>query len=309
VRDVAEFRVLGPVAVQAGGRPLDTGMTKQQAVLVALLVDAPGPVSADTLVSRVWDGTPPDEARASLYAYLSRIRRMLASAPPDDGAPVRLVRRAGGYALEVDPDQVDLHRVARLVEQARTGDDYERTALLREALGLWTGEPLAGLGGGWLAGTRERLTQQRIDIAVRWADLELRRGNATTVVDTLRPLAGDHTLHEALAGTLMRALHLGGRTAEALDRYTAIRRRLADDLGVDPGPRLRAIHQEILRGADDEPVPPHEPVPRAVPAQLPPDVLSRRRRELDRLDALRADAVVISAVSGTAGVGKPNPEK
>jgi DNA-binding SARP family transcriptional activator/tetratricopeptide (TPR) repeat protein len=295
---VAEFRVLGPVEVRAGGRLLDAGTTKQQAVLVALLVDAPGPVSADTLVSRVWDEATPDDARGTLYAYLSRIRRMLAGAPPDGTGPVRLVRRAGGYALDLDPDQVDLHRATRLVERARAGTG-DGAALLREALGLWTGEPLAGLGGAWLAGTRERLTQQRIDIAVRWAELELRRRNATTVVDTLRPLAGDHPLHEALAGTLMRALHLGGRTAEALDRYTAIRRRLADDLGVDPGPGLRAVHQEILRGTN-------EPAPPAVPAQLPPDVhgFSGRHRELDRLDALRADAVVISAVSGTAGVGK-----
>ena len=268
---MTEFRVLGPVEAWAGGRPLDAGTTKQQAVLVALLVDAPGPVSADTLVSRVWDDAPPDDARGTLYAYLSRIRRMLAGA-----APVRLVRRAGGYALDLDPDQVDLHRATRLVAGARTGNDGQRAALLREALDLWTGEPLAGLGGAWLAGTRERLTQQRIDIAVRWAELELRRRNATTVVDTLRPLAGDHPRHEALAGALMHALHLGGRTAEALDRYTAIRRRLADDLGVDPGPGLRAIHQEVLRGTA-------EPAPRAVPAQLPPDVhgFSGRHRELD----------------------------
>ncbi|OLE29366.1 MAG: hypothetical protein AUG44_04465 [Actinobacteria bacterium 13_1_20CM_3_71_11] len=299
---MAEFRVLGPVEVRAGGRPLDAGTTKQQAVLVALLVDAPGPVSADTLVSRVWDEAPPDDARGTLYAYLSRIRRMLASAPPDGTAPVRLVRRAGGYALDLDPDQVDLHRATRLVERARAGTG-DGAALLREALGLWTGEPLAGLGGAWLAGTRERLSQQRIDIALRWADAELRRRNPTTVVDTLRPLAGDHPLHEALAGTLMRALHLDGRTAEALDRYTAIRRRLADNLGLDPGPWLRAIHQEILRGTGAALA---KPAPRAVPAQLPPDVhgFSGRLRELDRLDALRANAVVISAVSGTAGVGK-----
>jgi DNA-binding SARP family transcriptional activator len=145
---MAEFRLLGPVELLAGGRLVDLGAPKQRAVFTALAVDAGHPVPVDTLVDRVWDDDPPVAARNALYAHIMRIRRALAEAAVADGDPgarqPRLDRRAGGYLLSVDPESVDLHRFRRLTNQARDpalGDD-ERAVLLREALRLWRGTPL-----------------------------------------------------------------------------------------------------------------------------------------------------------------------
>jgi DNA-binding SARP family transcriptional activator/tetratricopeptide (TPR) repeat protein len=310
-----EFRLLGEVELWAAGQILDVGAPRLQA---ALAVDAGRPVAIETLIDRVWGDNPPVEARNVLYSHLSRIRRLLRQAAAlTGGTAVRIERRHAGYVLDIDPDRVDLHRFRRLVEQGsdpRRGDD-DRAAALAEALGLWRGPPLAGLPGEWAGQVRDSWHRRRLDAVVQWAQVELRFGHPAAVIATLPDLVTEYPLVEPLETLLMRALYAAGRGAEAVDRYSAIRQRLADELGADPGPELRALHQAVLQG--ELPLEPPDSLGAAVrtvtsPAQLPPDTsgFTGRSNELHSLDSLlraagdRSTAVVISAVSGTAGVGK-----
>jgi DNA-binding SARP family transcriptional activator/tetratricopeptide (TPR) repeat protein len=312
-----ELRLLGEVELWAAGRLLDVGAPRLQAVLAALAVDAGRPVAIETIIDRVWDDTPPAEVRNVLYSYLSRIRRLLRQAGLAGETAVLIERRHAGYVLDIDLDLVDLHRFRRLVDHGRDPrcDDGGRAAALAQALELWRGPPLAGLSGEWIAQVREGWHRQRLNAAVLWAQIALHLGDPATVLATLPEFVADYPLAEPLEGLLMRAMCAVGRSAEALDRYAAIRQRLADELGADPGPELRALHQAILDGGPASPgldstVAAARVVAR--PAQLPPDTsgFTGRSHHLRHLDGLlrsagdHSTAVVISAVSGTAGVGK-----
>lgn len=320
-----EFVVLGPVELHgADGAVVDPGPAKQRTVLAALLVDAGRWVAVETLIDRVWGEDLPAHVRPSLYAYVARIRRMLAAtATPQEEAQLR--RGPGGYLLDVPADRVDLHRFQRLVERAREADpdrtDAQRAAVLREALGLWRGEPLAGLAGDWVRRTREGWRQQRIEAVLDWAEVELRVGNPAGVIGELTTLVAEHPLVEPLTVALMRALRAAGRGPEALACFAVLQKRLAEELGADPGAEARQVHQAILcgesgpppaRGAPRTPAGAGPGSGRAVPAQLPLETrgFTGRADELARLDGIlaataqRRAAVVVSAVSGTAGVGK-----
>lgn len=319
-----EFRLLGEVEVRAGGQMLEIGAPRLQAVLAALAVDARRPVAIETLIDRVWDDTPPIEARNVLYSYLSRIRRLLKQASLAGEATARIERRHAGYVLDIDPDLVDLHRFRRLVDQ---GDDREhgddtRSDALAEALGLWRGPALAGLPGKWAAQVRDSWYRRRLDVMVQWAQLKLRLGHPAAVIATLPDLAAEYPLVEPLETLLMRALHAAGRGAEALERYAVIRQRLADELGADPGPELRALHQAVLRGTLPPPptpastVPPTTPRPQLAPGggngspTKPPDgppprrAWSRRARRGTVLAALVT--VVLLATIGAVRVLQGN---
>jgi DNA-binding SARP family transcriptional activator len=292
-----EFRLFGEVQLRVGDQLLDLGTPRQQAVLAVLLVDAGRPVAIETLIDRVWGEDPPVEARNVLYSHLSRIRQLLKRT----GEPARLDRRPAGYVLEIDTDLVDLHRFARLVEQGDAGQ-------LTEALALWRGAPLAGIPGDWVEQVRDSWHRRRLEAVVRWAEAQLRLGHHDAVVTMVPDLVVEYPLAEQLQVVLMRALHAAGRDAEALDRYELMRRRLAEELGTDPGPELRALHSAILRGELPVPTAPAARV-LAAPAQLPPDVsaFAGRDEELRRLDTMiidRSAAAKVVTVSGTAGVGK-----
>jgi DNA-binding SARP family transcriptional activator/tetratricopeptide (TPR) repeat protein len=303
-----EFRLLGELQVRAGDRLLDLGAARQQAVLAALLVDAGRPVSAAVLIDRVWGERPPAQVRGVLYSLLSRIMRLLGEVAAAGAAPVGVERRVAGYLLTVDPDVVDLHRFERLVARAGAPScpRAEQAAVLGAALGLWRGSPLAGIAGSWAAGVREVCRQQRLAAAIQWAQVVLQAGDPGSVLAVLPALIAEYPLAEPLEGLLMRALHAVGRDAEALDRYAGVRRRLAAELGVEPAVELRAVHQGLLLGELPSARQP------SLPAQLPADVpgFTGREAELRELDRLLAPAgdrppvTVISAVSGTAGVGK-----
>ena len=306
---VTEFRLLGPVEMRAGDRVVRTGPPRQRSVLAALLVDAGRQVSREALVDRVWGRQAPEGVRHALHTHVARIRRVLAELT-GDGAPTPLVHRAGGYLLDVDPELVDAHRFRRLIEQARGAAGYERVPLLRAALELWRGEPLEGLSGEWAGRMRDGWRGQRVDAALLWADAELAAGDPGVVVRLLDDLVVEHPLVEPLVAVRMRVLHGLGRTAEALECFARTRRRLVDELGTEPGADLRAVHQAVLR---EEPARVSVPArARGVPAQLPLDVagFTGRTAELVRLDAAltgaadQPSAVVISALFGTAGVGK-----
>jgi DNA-binding SARP family transcriptional activator len=265
-----ELRLLGEVELRAAGQVLDVGAPRPQAVLAALAVDAGRPVAIETFIDRVWDANPPAEVRNVLYSHLSRIRRLLRQAATLTGEmAVQIERRHAGYVLDIDPDLVDLHRFRRLVEQDSDPqrDDSTRAAALAEALGLWQGPPLAGLPGRWAGQVRDSWDRRRLDAVVQWAQIELRLAHPAKVINTLPDLVTEYPLVEPLEALLMRALHAAGRGAEALCRYSSVRQRLADELGTDPGPELRALHQDLLRS--ELPPPSRGPVPAAVRTVLP----------------------------------------
>jgi DNA-binding SARP family transcriptional activator len=240
-----EFRLLGPVEVRSVRGLVDAGPPRQRTVLAALAVDAGRAVLVDTVLSRVWGDDPPDRARHALYVYVARLRRVLETEP----GVARIVRRSRGYLLDVDPDRVDTCRFARLLERAghESCRDPERAALLRQALALWQGTPLADLQSGWAARVRETLRRQRLGAAASWAQAELRLGNVGDAVGPLTGIVAEHPLAESLVGLLMRCLHATGCTAEALDLYARTRRRLVGELGADPSAELQELHRTLLR--------------------------------------------------------------
>jgi len=243
-------------------------------VLAALLVDAGRLVTWASLVDRVWGDAAPSGARHALYAHVARVRRVLRQATAPGEEPPRLASQPGGYVLEVDPGRVDLHRFRRLAQLARQPDraDADRVALLREAIGLWRGEPLAGLRGPWAARVRTAWREERLDTIIAWSHAELAAGNPTAAIGPLTDLLEAYPLVEPVTMVLMRTLHAAGHTAQALHCYATTRQRLIDELGAEPGAELRATHQAILRG-DPDPWPAatrrHDPVA----AHSPPDRL------------------------------------
>ena len=171
-----EFRILGPIEVRFAGRQVDVGHARQRSVLAVLLLDPGRVISAEQLIDRVWGDDPPTSVRNALYGYVARLKAALAgTAEPG----VALVRRAGGYVLEADQEQVDLCRFrSQVAAAAAAGDDQQAAALLRSAIGQWQGTALAGLGGSWLAGMRDALDLERRAAALDLHDIELRQGRA-----------------------------------------------------------------------------------------------------------------------------------
>ncbi|GGV83942.1 SARP family transcriptional regulator [Streptomyces gelaticus] len=319
-----EFRVLGGVEARVDGHRLDLGPARQQRVLAVLLLEAGQVVTADELVDRIWGEHAPQRALPTLYSYLSRLRHALRTAGQD--API--ARRSGGYVLTVAATAADLHRFRALTARARTtahaGDETAAARLFEEALAAWQGELCPGMDTPWFNSRREAAQVERLAAVLDWSELQLRRGFHTELVTVLAPLAEDNPLDERLAGALMLALYRGGRPADALNHYQSLSRRLVEELGIDPAPPLRSLHQQILisdprlapPARDTAPEPAHPTTAHATtthPRQLPapPPLLAGRDGELVRLDKLLAPqgephggTVPIAVICGTGGVGK-----
>jgi DNA-binding SARP family transcriptional activator/Tfp pilus assembly protein PilF len=325
----AEFGVLGAVEARIDGRPVDLGHARQRAVLGVLLAEAGRPVPVDQLVDRVWGEDVPQRVAGALYSYLSRLRRAVG-----DAAGVAIKRQPGGYLLTVDPQAVDLHQFRRLVTLARSSDSDQGAAeSFAAALGLWRGEPFAGLDTPWLTSMRQVLFSERFAAELDRNDVLLRLGRHGELLPALSAAVAEHPLDERLAEQSMLALYRCGRQADADEQYRRIRSCLADELGSDPGAGLRKLHERILvadpalaapapalaaPAADPAgpALPPAGPAP--VPSHLPADVraFTGRTEELGVLDRLlsppsgddlplpAATAVTIAVLSGTAGVGK-----
>ncbi|HEX5205781.1 MAG TPA: AfsR/SARP family transcriptional regulator, partial [Actinoplanes sp.] len=271
----AQFGVLGAVEAQIAGRPVALGHARQRSVLAVLLVEAGRPVTVDQLIDRVWGAEAPQRAAGALYSYLSRLRAALGD------AGIGIERRPGGYALTADPQTVDLHRFRRLVTQAR-GAESDRSAaeLIAQALGLWRGEPFAGLDTPWLDAMRQSLLGERLAAELHHNDVLLRLGRHGELLPSLAAAVAQHPLDERLAEQMMLALYRSGRQADADEQYRRIRRGLADELGSDPGAALRRLHERILAADPTLVVPAGDArapsvqlaAPTTVPAQLPADV-------------------------------------
>jgi len=333
-----DIRLLGPVEVWAAGQRMEIGPPQRRAVLAVLAAEASRPVSIEMLIDQVWGEATPARVRSGLHAHITVLRRVLAAAAMADEQPsARLVLQGVAYVLTVDPQQVDLHRFRRLSTTASNYPDSQRAELLQQALRLWHGPALATLPGAWPARMRETWASEKLDAAVDWARTELQLGAHGQLISPVRALLTEYPLAEPLVAVLMRALAATGRTAEALDCFTTMRKRLIEQLGADPGAELQALHQMILRGdlGDSSPRleqdlaerPGTEPktvvlrnvvkpgqsgVPAPRPTGLPLDIwgFAGRADQLAELDALantvatEATAVVIAAIIGTAGVGK-----
>ena len=248
-----QFLVLGPVsATEAGGDSVPLGGPKQRLVLSLLVTAAGRVVPTDRLVTALWPRDAPADPRRSLQVHVSNLRGRL------DG--VGLEHRDDGYVLRVDPQQVDALRFARLIDagEDQLDDDPAGAATtLREALGLWRGQPFGGLADQpALVAEVERLEElHRRGIEAR-IDADLALGRHEQLISALRELTASQPLRERPWLQLMTALHRCGRQAEALEAYEQARRRLAEELGVDPSPRLQALHTDVLRQVPDPDEPP-----------------------------------------------------
>jgi serine/threonine protein kinase/ABC-type glycerol-3-phosphate transport system substrate-binding protein len=238
--------VLGPLEVSREGRPVALGGPKQRAVLAHLVVRANHVVPAETLIDQVWGDEPPVAARNSLQSYVSHLRKAL--------GPDRLEGRAPGYVLHLAPEELDASRFETLLAEAGgTGGDTDRAAaILREALALWRGPAFADLAGEpALDGEITRLDELRLRAVEMRVEADLAAGRHGAVVAELEVLTRQHPLRERLWGSLMLALYRSGRQADGLATYGRARETLAEELGVDPSPELRNLHERILRQDPD----------------------------------------------------------
>ena len=279
------LRLLGPMGLRVDGRDVPLGPARQRTVLAALAVDAGRPVPVDLIVDRVWGDEPPGKVRTVIHSYVTRLRGVL--------HPAGVARRGGGYALDVDPEAVDLILFDRLIRAARSGPAFDLDAAA-QALALWHGPALADLSGDWVAGVRQRAEQRRVEAAVDWAR-SLVADRPAEVIAGLRDLAAQHPLVEPLAALLVEALHRDGRDAEALDLYAGVRRHLIEELGTEPGTALRSLHRAVLAGTGP-------------PDTLPADTgaFTGREAETARLTAAATggNVLVVHAIAGMPGIGK-----
>ncbi|WP_081983088.1 AfsR/SARP family transcriptional regulator [Streptacidiphilus albus] len=313
--------LLGPVQAWLGETELDLGPPQQRAMLAALALRARRIVSVDELIDALWE-EPPARAVTVVRTYVSRLRRVLET---DRAHPTVLVSSGSGYVLRLAAESVDVEVFETWVAaagRARTlGDTPGAVELLKEACELWNGEPLAGLPGPFAQAHRARLVERRLAAVQTWLATELEAGRHAGVIGELTVWVNQHPLLEPMRELLMLALWRSGRQAEALGVFADGRRALMEQLGVDPGPRLRELHQGILSGDPKLAAPAVLPVPACgarvgppgsswfPPAQLPADIADYTGRDvLGRAMCadLTADgpAMPVVGVSGMGGVGK-----
>jgi DNA-binding SARP family transcriptional activator len=288
---------------------------RRKAVLAVLALRVGEVVSTDQLIDIVWGDCPPAHAANALQRHVSSLRGVL-------GVRSAITACPPGYLLDLPGEPTDVNVAERLIRQGRQAADPVRSAaLLREALALWRGRPLSEITGlRWLGEQADRLEQIRLEAVHALTAARLALGDHALAAPELEQLARQHPFYEPVHSQLMLALYRCGRQADALKAYRRLRVALREELGIDPSPALRQLQARVLRQDPSldlsAPVmitrtPPAQPVP----AQLPPVVWAfvGRRAELAQLDGLvtagpgstgRSPAVVISAVSGTAGVGK-----
>ncbi|MFJ5559462.1 BTAD domain-containing putative transcriptional regulator [Streptomyces sp. NPDC093250] len=222
--------------------------------VLALLALAPRqPVPFDQLVDELWGDESMSNAKNALQANVTRLRKLLASVAGREGRD--LVRTVGtGYLLDVVPESVDAHRFVALADQGATLLDSDAAAAARtleQALGMWRGAALLDAGEGFRCRTASvRLEERRLTAYEDWVTAKLAVGVERVPVPELRLLAGEHPGRERLSELLMLVLYRDGRQTEALDVFHQARRRLAEDLGVEPGRSLHAMYQAILHQDD-----------------------------------------------------------
>jgi YVTN family beta-propeller protein len=239
-----EYRILGPLEVVDQGRSLSLGGSRQRTLLALLLLHPNEVVSTDRLVDELWGEQPPESGSKAVQVLVSQLRKALQGSG-GDGA---LVTQAPGYAIRVGAGELDRERFESLVEKAAAAESAEaRAELLREALGIWRGPPLADLSYEDFAQPAiARLTEARVAALEDRIEADLALGRHSGLAGELEELVAQHPLRERLRGHLMLALYRSGRQADALAVYRDGRRTLVDELGVEPSPELRHLQKQIL---------------------------------------------------------------
>ncbi|MET7456055.1 BTAD domain-containing putative transcriptional regulator [Streptomyces sp. NPDC005574] len=327
-REPVRFEVLGPVRVWRAGTEVEPGRPQERALLALLLVRAGEPVAVGEIAEVLWGEGAPDSAVNVVRRLVGAVRRLLEPGLPARAAGRWLVREAGGYRLVLDQEALDLLRFrARWAEarRARTDGAWARAVESYDAaLSLWRLPAVSGIPERARAhAVFGALEGEYVEAVKEAADAALRAGAPEAVVPRLREAVAAWGLDEPLVARLIRLLAAAGLRPEALDAYGAVSARLADELGIDPGPELREAHRIAARETAAAPADAGtggQPAPGAagrvagvpVPAQLPHDLaaFTGRRAELEKVlgwvsdDGRPAGTVVISAVGGMAGVGK-----
>ncbi|MET9241096.1 BTAD domain-containing putative transcriptional regulator [Nonomuraea sp. NPDC003709] len=325
------FAVLGPVRAWRDGQELDLGTPLQRSILGMLLLREGHAVTPNEMIDAVWGEDAPPRALGALRTYVSRLRTVLEPDRPARSRPELLTSIGRGYALRLPDGSLDLVRFERGVQDSesarKSGRLREAAEGLREALSLFEGEPLAGTVGPYSEHQRDRLVERRISVVETLMDVDLELGDHAKVVSELIALTADHPLREKLRAQLMLAYYRCGRQGDALNVFTETREALVEELGIEPGPELAALHQRILAAdptlaAAEVPAedPVEEPEQRQAPqlprpAQLPAAVndFTGRKEVAVRLRTLlsaqssaqsSAEGVPVIAVSGIGGVGK-----
>ncbi|MFF1815875.1 BTAD domain-containing putative transcriptional regulator [Kribbella sp. NPDC058245] len=292
--------LLGPLTVRSGDAEISVGPLRQQAMFAVLALNADRVLTPEQLLDLVWDDDPPPTGIKVVPTYVYRIRKSL---PPGS----RLERTTAGYVLRLDPDVLDLERFETTVRAAGQHSDPEQAlALHDQALALFRGQPLSGLPGQYLAGQRRRIAERREKALGTRIQLQLAAGRHVEAIPELIGLVADHPFDERFAVLLMNALVGSGRQAEALETYQRVRRTLVEQLGIEPGPELRAAQQTLLR-VEAPAVPARNELPYGGAAfagratELAEVVAALRTSEL-RTSAKAAPPVL--AIDGMAGIGK-----
>src|SRR3954447_3815770 len=266
-----EIRLLGLIEVSLDGRAVRLGGAKQRALLAMLALHPNAPVSVDRLIDGLWGERPPASAPKSIQIYVSQLRKLI------NGDGAEIVTRGRGYELRVGADAVDSVRFERLVGDAERGNGAG-DAIAREALALWRGPPLDDLADEPFAGPEirrlEELCLRARELAI---DGALAAGEHERVLAELGALVDEHPLREHLHAQRMLALYRSGRQADALEAYQHARSALVEEVGVEPGPELRHLHEQILAQDPALDLPARE---RAGPPPITPSRERRRSRPL-----------------------------
>ncbi|NNG38272.1 AfsR/SARP family transcriptional regulator [Flexivirga sp. ID2601S] len=252
---MVNYRVLGPLTIVDGDVHSIPSATRQRQLLALLLLNANNSVPVETCVAELWEDDPPKTATTTLQTYVLQLRRILAALPSigsQHEAKKRLTTQPGSYQLRLaEDDTVDAHTFRTLVDSARTAIDQRNdicaAVLLRRALELWEGEPLLGVQTGprlraWAVG----LAAQRLTTIEQRVEADLRIGMHHELIGDLSSLIVEYPTNENLHAQLMIALYRSGRPAQALSVMARLHDTLDVELGLDPSPRMRDLHQAVL---------------------------------------------------------------
>lgn len=244
------FGVLGPLQMTVNAAPVTLGTPKLRAVLAMLVMNRNRPVSTDSLITAAWEEGPPAEARASLHSYISNLRKLVSTAGADPKQV--LVNAPPGYRLNAADADCDIGRFvvekAAGVHAAAAGRFEEASRHLTDALAEWRGPVLDDLRTFQFVDVfATALTEDKVEAHTARAGAEIACGRAYAVISELESLTVEYPYREPLWAQLITAFYAAERQSEALDAYQRLKTTLAEDLGIDPGPTVRALHEKILR--------------------------------------------------------------